>query len=159
MLYTNPIFGFIRNLLLVITGRVNYINKDIGKDITMEDGKIYTVFRRVVIKRFFYKNRKPEGLFIIRFKPTGVTVEENIRYSRKAMLFFQGFKGFRSKYWTVDYKTGECQGIYEWDAYEDAVRYSKSIAVKVMTNRSEKESVSFNVLENTEANRKFKIEG
>ncbi|KAJ49112.1 hypothetical protein CTM_19339 [Clostridium tetanomorphum DSM 665] len=157
MLYTNPIYGFIRNLLLFITGRVNYSKEDIGKNITMEDGKVYTVFRRVIIKHFFNKNRKPEGLFIIRFKPDGVTIEENIRFSRKAMMVFQGFKGFRTKYWTVDYNTGECQGIYEWDSYKDAVRYSKSIAVKVMTNRSENGSVSFKVLENTEANRNFKI--
>jgi hypothetical protein len=74
------------------------------------------------------------------------------------MMIFQGFKGFRSKYWTVDYKTGECQGIYEWDSYKDAIRYSKSIAVKVMTNRSEKGSVSYKVLENTKENRNFEIE-
>jgi hypothetical protein len=159
MLYTNPIYGVIRNLLLFITGRVHYIKQDVGKNITMEDGKVYTVFRRVVISRFINNNRKPKGLFIIRFKPFGVTVEENIKFSRKAMMVFQGFKGFRSKYWTVDYKTGQCQGIYEWDKYDDAVRYSKSIAVKVMTNRSQKGSVSYKVLENTEENRKFKIEG
>lgn len=159
MLYTNPIFGVIRNLLLFATGKVNYIKEDVGKNILMDDGKVYTIFRRVVIRYFFNKNRKPEGLFIIRFKPVGITIEENIRYSRKAMMVFQGFKGFRSKFWTVDYKTGECQGIYEWDSYKDADRYSKSIAVKVMTNRSEKGSVSFKVLENTEVNRNFKIEG
>ena len=158
MLYTDPIYGFIRNLLLFATWRVHYIKEDIGKNITMEDGKVYTVFRRVEIRRFFNKNRKPEGLFIIRFKPVGITVEENIRFSRKAMMVFQGFKGFRTKYWTVDYNTGECQGIYEWDTYKDAIRYSQSIAVKVMKNRSEEDSVSFKVLENTEANRNFKIE-
>lgn len=157
MLDTNLIYGFIRNLLLFATGRVNYIKEDIGRDITMDDGKVYTVFRRVVIRRFINKNKKPEGLFIIRFKPAGVTIEENIKYSRKAMMIFQGFQGFRSKYWTVDYKTGECQGIYEWDSYEDAVRYSKSIAVQVMITRSEKGSISYKVLKNTEENRNFKI--
>lgn len=158
MLYTNPIYGIVRTLLLYATGRVNLVKEDIGKQITMEDGKIYTVFRRVIIKRFINKNKKPKGLFIIRFKPAHMTIEENIKYSRKPMMVFQGFKGFRSKYWTVDYKTGECQGIYEWDTYEDAERYSKSIAVKVMTNRSEKGSVSYKVLRNIEENRNFKIE-
>ena len=87
-----------------------------------------------------------------------MTIEQNIRYSNKAMMIFQGFKGFRSKYWTVDYETGECQGIYEWDTYEDAVRYSKSIAVKVMSKRSEQGSISFKVLRNTEENKKLVIE-
>lgn len=159
MIFTNPIYGFIKTLFLFITGRVSFIKEDVGKKILMEDGKVYTVFRRVIIKRFINKKRKPEGLFIIRFKPAFMTIGENIKYSRKPIIIFLGFKGFRTKYWTVDYKTGECQGIYEWDTYEDAVRYSKSIAVKVMTNRSEKGSVSYKALKNTEENRKFKIEG
>ncbi|MHC1685068.1 MAG: hypothetical protein AB6733_19390 [Clostridiaceae bacterium] len=158
-MYTNPIYGLIKNLLLFVTARVNYIKEDVGKVIVMEDGKRYTIFRRVIIKRFINKNKKPEALFIIRFKPIGVTVEENIKYSRKAMMIFQGFQGFRSKYWTVDYSTGECQGIYEWDTYKDAIRYSRSIAVRVMTNRSEKGSVSYEILENTEKNRSFRIVG
>ncbi len=159
ILDTNPLYGFIRTLLLFVTGRVFFVQKDIGKKITMEDGNVYTVFRRVIIRRFFNGNEKPEGLFIVRFKPVGMTIEENIKYSRKPMMIFQGFKGFRSKYWSVDYKTGECQGIYEWDTYQDAVTYSKSIAVKVMTNRSEQGSVSYKVLYNTEENRNFIIEG
>lgn len=159
MLYTNPIYGMVMTLILFASRKVNLVKKDIGKSITMEDGKVYVVFRRVVITRFTNKNKKPDGLFIIRFKPYGMTIEENINYSRKPMMVFLGFKGFRSKYWTVDYKTGECQGIYEWDTYEDAVRYSNSIAIKVMTNRSEKGSISFKVLSNTEENRNFKIEG
>lgn len=159
MFYANPIYGFIRTIFLYVTGRVNLVKEDKGKRIIMGDGKLYTVFRRVIIKKFINNNKKPEGLFIIKFKPSGMTIEENIKYSRKPMLIFQGFKGFRSKYWTVDYETGECQGIYEWDTYEDAERYSKSIAVKVMTNRSEKGSVSYKILRNTEENRNFKIEG
>lgn len=158
MFYTNPVYGLIRNILLFATGRVNYVKKDKGKIVTMEDGKAYTVFRRIIIRRFINKNKKPEGLFIVRFKPVGMTIEENIKFSRKAMMIFQGFQGFRSKYWTVDYHTGECQGIYEWDTYEDVVRYSKSIAMKVMTNRSEKGSIFYKVLRNTQENRTFKIE-
>jgi len=157
MFSTNPIFGIIKTLFLFITGRVNYVKEDIGKKITMEDGKIYIIFRRVIISRFC-KSKNPEGLFIVRFKPKNMTIEQNIKYSKKAMMIFQGFKGFRSKYWTVDYKTGECQGIYEWDTYEDAVRYSKSIAVKVMSKRSEQGSISFKVLRNTEENKKLVIE-
>jgi len=159
MFYTNPMYGFIRTLLLFVLGRFDLVKEDKSKKITMDDGKVYTVFRRVIKRSFGNCNKKPEGLFIIRFKPAFMTIEENIRYSRKPMLVFMGFKGFRSKYWTVDYNTGECQGIYEWDTYEDAERYSKSIAVKVMTNRSEKGSVSFKVLKNAEENRNFKIEG
>jgi hypothetical protein len=158
LIYTNPIYGFIRTIFLLITGRVRLVKEDVGKRITMEDDKVYTVFRRVIIRGFEHNNRKPEGLFIVRFKPLGMTIEENIKYSRKPMLIFMGFHGFRSKYWSVDDKTGECQGIYEWDTYEDVERYSKSIAVKAMTNRSEKGSVSFKVLRNIEENRKFSID-
>lgn len=157
-LKTNPVYGFFRTIFLYLAGRVYFIKEDVGKNIKMEDGKVYRIFRRVIIKHFSKKSKKPEGLFIIRFTPENMTVEENIKYSRKPMLVFQGFYGFRSKYWAVDYDTGECQGIYEWDTYEDALRYSKSIAVRVMTNRSKKDSIKFWILENTEKNRRFSIE-
>lgn len=159
MIYTNPVYGFVRTLVLFITGRIRLLKKDIGKKIKMQDGKVFTIFRHVEIKRFLNKTKHPEALFLIRFKPVDMSVEENIRFSRLPMMVFMGFKGFRSKYWCVDEKTGLCQGIYEWDTRKDAENYSKSIAVRFMNNRSEKGSVKFEIIKNIKENRTWGILG
>lgn len=156
MIYTNPVFGFLRYLLLYISGRVVFLRKEIGKKIIMEDSKDFTVFRRVVIKKYFNKGKEPEGLFIVRFTPA-MEIKKNIKLSTILMLFIMGFKGFRSKYWCVNEETGTCLGIYEWDTVKDAERYSKSIAVRNMTKRSLSSSIIFQVLANKEENHNWQL--
>ena len=157
MIYTNPLFGVIRTLWLFITGRVRFNNSPVGKIITMKDGKTFTIFRRVKIRKYFGRNADPQGLFIVQFTPT-MDIKKNIRLSKIMLLIFMGFKGFRSKYWCVNEESGECQGVYEWEKLEDAERYSKSIAVRNMTKRSVPGSVSFKVMDNSASNRNWRIE-
>lgn len=156
MIYTNPIFGFIRTLLLFLLGRVRFSKAEVGAVMVMQDGQNFKIFRRVVIKRFFRNQEKPEGLFVVRFTPK-MDLVKNIKLSRIMLLIFMGFKGFRSKFWCLDEETGMCQGVYEWDSLTDAQRYARSIAVKNMIKRSEPDSVSFAVLENSEVNRTWRI--
>ena len=157
MIFTNPLYGFFRTLFLFATGRVNFRKSEIGATIVMADGEEFRIFRRVVIKKYVEDGIGPKGLFIVRFKPK-MDLKANIQLSRIMLLIFMGFQGFRSKYWCVNERTGVCQGIYEWDTLADARRYSKSIAVKNMTKRSEPDSVSFQVLENTFDNRDWRID-
>ena len=156
MIYTNPLYGFVKTSLLFICGRVQFSKSDLGKKILMGDGKTFEIFRRVTIKQFSDNNSKPKGLFIVRFTPK-MDINKNIQLSKIMMLIFMGFKGFRSKYWCVNKETGMCQGVYEWDELEDADRYSKSIAVRNMTKRSVLGTVSYKVLENSENNRDWQI--
>ena len=144
---TNPFIGFLRTILLYITGRVKYIRSSIGKEFIMDDGKKFTVIRHVIIGQTGKKYAEPQAVFIARFKPKNMTIEENKRFSRIPMLVFMGFRGFRSKYWMVDETTGLCQGIYEWDTLQDAENYSNSIAASFMTKRSVPDSVSFEIIE------------
>lgn len=142
---TNPIVGFFRTLYLFIVGRVKLYPEDIGKEFKMEDSETFTVFRHVKIKPSKRQKAEPEAVFTIRFKPSDMSVEKNTKFSRLPMMVFMGFKGFRSKYWMVNYETGMCQGVYEWQTYKDAINYSRSIAVKFMTKRSEEGSVTFGI--------------
>jgi hypothetical protein len=144
---TNPFIGFLRTIFLFLTGKIQFVKSDIGKEFTMEDGVTFKVFRRVIIRSSNKNN--PQAIFKIRFQPKDMTVEENKRFSRIPMLIFMGFHGFRSKYWMVNEETGLCQGIYEWNTLQDAVAYSKSIAVKFMTKRSVEDSVKYKVIENS----------
>lgn len=156
MIYTNPLFGFLRTLILFLTGRVYFDKENIGATIVMTDGKEFKIFRRVIIKKFIINGKQPKCLFIVRFTPT-MDIKKNIKLSKILMLIFMGFKGFRSKYWCVNEDTGMCQGIYEWDKPEDAEHYSKSIAVRNMTKRSKPGTVTYEVLDNTESNRSWRI--
>lgn len=156
MIYTNPLFGFFRTMILFISGRVHFKKTDVGATIVMSDGIEFKIFRSVTIKKFINKDKKPNGLFIVRFTPT-MDIGKNINLSKILMLVFMGFKGFRSKFWCVNEKSGMCQGVYEWDTLEDAEHYSKSIAVKNMTKRSKPGTVAYNVLDNIESNRSWEI--
>jgi len=111
----------------------------------MEDKKEFNIFRHVSIRT--KQDIEPIGLFIVRFKPANMTVEQNIKFSRRPMMVFMGFKGFREKYWCVNKDTGLCQGIYKWQTVKDAKNYSKSIAMKFMTRRSYPDSVEYEIID------------
>lgn len=142
---TNPVWGFVRTIALFLTFRVHYQKKDVGRMITMEDGQTFRIFRHVKIQAA--KLNRPEGAFVVRFRPQNMTVDQNIRFSLLPMMIFMGFHGFREKFWCVDDKTGLCQGVYTWQTVKDAENYSKSIAMRFMTNRSDPESVSAKIID------------
>jgi hypothetical protein len=142
---TNPIWGFLRTILLLLSLRVHFLKKDVNKTITMEDGQTFRVFRHVRIRTADPK--RPEGAFVVRFKPENMTVDQNIRFSLLPMMIFMGFHGFCEKYWCVNDETGLCQGVYAWQTIKDAENYSKSIAMRFMTNRSDPKSVSARVID------------
>ena len=141
---TNPILGFLKTLLLFANNRVIFLKKDKNKQIGMEDGMKFRVFRHVKIRG--RQLIEPEAVFIVRFRPQNMTVKENIRFSLLPMMIFMGFRGFREKYWCVNDETGLCQGVYAWQTIEDAENYSKSIAMRFMSRRSDPESVNFRVI-------------
>ena len=101
---TNPMMGFLKTLWLFVSGRVEFYRKDAGKLIEMEDGHRFRVFRHVKIRSA--NPERPGGVFIVRFRPVNMGIEENIRFSRLAMMIFMGFRGFREKYWCVDDESG-----------------------------------------------------
>ena len=141
---TNPILGFFRTLLLFVSRRVTFIKEDVDKQILMEDGSGFRVFRHVKIRA--PQLERPKAAFIVRFCPRNMTVKQNIRFSLLPMMIFMGFRGFREKYWCVNDETGLCQGVYAWQSMEDAENYSKSIALRFMANRSDPESLSFKII-------------
>jgi hypothetical protein len=142
---TNPVVGFLKTLWLFLSGRVVFLKHDVGKIITMPDGHKFRIFRHVRIRST--SQDRPQGAFVVRFKPEKMGIEENIRFSRLPMLIFMGFHGFREKYWCVDDETGLCQGVYAWQTLEDANNYSRSIAMRFMTRRSVVGSVTSQVID------------
>lgn len=143
---TNPFLGFIRTLNLLLTGRAVFDGAAAGKTISTPDGKRFTVFRRVQI-RVKPGTPEPGAVFLVRFRPSGMTVWQNVRFSLLPMLIFMGFTGFRSKYWAVDEASGLCQGLYEWQTLKDAENYAQSVAMRFMARRSDPASVEWRVID------------
>ena len=56
-------------------------------------------------------------------------------------------KGFRSKTWMVGRKTGQFQGLYEWDTVEDAECYWNSFPLKLMKRRSIPDTLKYEIVE------------
>jgi hypothetical protein len=141
---TNPVMGLLRTLFLFCSLRVTFIKDDRHRQIVMEDGARFRVFRHVKI--WDSQSGSPKAVFIVRFRPRNMTVKQNIRFSLIPMMIFIGFHGFREKYWCVNDETSLCQGVYAWQTMEDAENYSKSIAMRFMVNRSDPESVNFKII-------------
>ena len=152
---TNPVIGFIRTCFMFMFRKFQFDDEVVNKKIIMNDGSIFTVFRRVIVKR--NKTVEPQAYFLVRFRPRHVTPDENIKFSKKPMMIFMGFSGFCSKIWAVDYKTGLCQGLYEWEKVEDAENYSKSIAMKFMANRSDPDTVIYKIVDKRKESIEFEI--
>ena len=132
-----------RSLALLLIGRVRLVRGDVGRILTMEDGKQFSVFRHVRVKA----PGQPTTVFIVRFTPAHMSVRQNIRFSLLPMIPLLGMHGFREKYWCVNRQTGECQGIYAWQTAADAHAYAGSVALRFMTSRSLSGSVSHQVLD------------
>jgi hypothetical protein len=130
-----------RSVVLLLTGRVRFSRAQNGRLLTMEDGKQFTVFRHAKVDA----REEPAGVFIVRFTPAHMSVRQNIRFSLLPMIPLLGMRGFREKYWCVNKQTGECQGVYAWQTIADAQAYARSIALRFMTGRSLRGSVSHQI--------------
>ncbi len=153
----HPITGLIKTLYLFISNRIKFDSSVINREILMPDGKSFTIFRRVSILSSS-GTPDPASYFLVRFKPQNIGIKGNIKFSFIPMMIFMGFKGFRSKYWAVNYETGLCQGLYEWQTLEDAENYSKSIAMKFMIKRSFPESIEYKIIDKENASFRFTIQ-
>jgi hypothetical protein len=63
---THPLIGFVKTLFLFLTGRVAFISQSKGRQLEMEDGLSFEVFRHVRVKT---AAEEPQTVFIVRFKP------------------------------------------------------------------------------------------
>ncbi len=133
----------------VFSGRVHFPEKCIGQNLTMEDGKKFVVFRRLKISdRTNITN--DNAVFKVRFQFKSFKPSINKRLSMIPTPFLIGMKGFLEKYWAFDENSGFFQGIYQWKSKEFAEKYPNSLIFKLMTNRSAKGTLSYEIIPNTE---------
>jgi len=136
----------IRNLL---RGYVHFPKEYVGDVLTMENGKMFTVFRRLKVDG---KGDNPADLavFKVRFKFKNLSTGANKRLSIIPAPFLMGMKGFREKNWTINENTNDFQGIYQWTSREMAERYPDTFIFKLMTKRAAPGTVSYEIIPNTD---------
>jgi hypothetical protein len=136
---------FLGNILF---GNVQYSGENNGKILIMEDGKQYKIFRRLGVN---VKNNTTDSLavFKVRFKFSGLKPGTNKRLSIIPAPFLLGMKGFLEKCWMYDEESGYFQGVYQWESREAAESYPNSFIFKLMTKRSAKGTLSYEIIPNT----------
>lgn len=138
----HPVLSACKWLAYVCSGKLQFPKQRIGESISGEGGKVFKVFRQVVVE----KKLVPKAIFMVQFKLAGMAPETNIKVSALAIPFFVGLPGFLSKCWMLDEKSGYFQGIYEWETEEHAKRYASSFAMKFMCKRALPGSISYTII-------------
>lgn len=133
----------------LLSGRVHFPEDYVGKVIEMKDGQNYRIFRRLQIDNKS-ENHNDKIIFKVKFRFRNLSPEANKRLSIIPAPFLMGMKGFREKIWTINEKTNEFQGIYQWSAREAAERYPETFIFRLMTKRAALGTVSYEIMPDTD---------
>ena len=145
----NPVKSLFMTLINWIRLRIHFPKNYNGHIFKMKDGTEFEIFRHVIVGSKSLPKSEKGDIFIVRFKLSEMTVERNVKFSRFPIPMFIGLPGFRAKFWFLNRQTSYNQGIYQWETEQDAINYSKSFAVDFMTKRSEPNSISYEIIQNS----------
>jgi len=133
----------------LLRGYVHFPKEYVGDVLTMEDGKMFTVFRRLKVDGKGY-NPDDLAVFKVRFKFKNLSTGANKRLSIIPAPFLMGMKGFREKIWIINESTNDFQGIYQWSSKEAAMHYPDTFIFKLMTKRAAPSTISYEIMPNTD---------
>ena len=142
----NPFLSLLKTLSYALTGRLHFPRKRIGEVITMEDEQDFVIFRQLIVDPSQDQPEEPGATLRVRFHVAHMSARQNKLFSLLPIPFFAGLPGFRSKLWMLNEASGDFQGIYEWDSVEHAKNYANSFAMKFMTMRSARGSISYEII-------------
>ena len=133
----------------LLRGYVHFPKEYIGDVLKMEDGQMFTVFRRLKVDGK-EDNHDDLAVFKVKFKFKNLSTGANKRLSIIPAPFLMGMEGFREKNWTINENTNDFQGIYQWSSREMAERYPDTFIYKLMTKRAAPGTVSYEIIPNTD---------
>ena len=129
-----------RATLLRLRGRIHFPKGCVG-DVEHGEDEDFVVFRKVMLEPLRDQPEKPGAIFVVRFRFARFTPRTNRFLSLIPIPFIVAQPGFRSKTWMIGKKTGEFQGVYEWERVEDAESYWTSFPMKLMKRRAVPETL------------------
>jgi len=116
----------------------------------MEDGLCFSIFRQM---HLVIKHHSAIGsVFVVRFQFKKFSHKINMRLSRIPILLIAGSPGFQNKIWMIDWKTGYWQGVYQFENATAIEKYKKSFVLGMMNKRAVSETITYQVLPDTEIN-------
>jgi hypothetical protein len=116
-------------VLRVLTGRLRFENRYVGRVFVMENGQRFRAFRHLSQRAGGAGGQVSPAVLVVRFKFARFSQSVNRLLSLIPVPLIGGYPGFRHKLWMVDDETGYWQGVYEWKSAE-AVRGSEQRALK-----------------------------
>ena len=133
----------------LLRGNVHFPEEYVNAVLTMEDGKRFTVFRRLTVDDHEEGQGTP-AIFKVRFRFKNLSIGANKQLSIIPAPFLMGMEGFLEKDWTINEATNEFQGIYQWSSTEAAEKYPNSFIFKLMTKRAAPGTVTYEIMPNTD---------
>lgn len=128
-----------------LCGRVHFQKKRLGEVIQGKED--FIIFRQAVLDPTATQPERPGAILAVRFQFRRFSLKTNRILSIIPIPFILAQPGFRSKIWMFEKRTGEIQGLYEWDTVEDAEKYRFSFPMKLMKKRAIPESLTYEIKE------------
>jgi hypothetical protein len=133
----------------LLSGRIRFPKDRTGKLLTMENGEEYYVFDDVQVVSSRPQLAESMTVLRVRFKFDRYSDAVNRRLFQIFTPIITGMPGFQRKIWTFCEKSGDYQGIYQFESMELAERYRKSPIMWVLEKRSVPGSISYELLSDT----------
>ena len=132
-----------------LVGRLGFERRYVGRELVMEDGRRFRVFRHLTLKGSGARPPGPPTVFVVRFRFARLSQGLNRLLSLIPVPLIAGYTGFRQKVWMADEESGHWQGVYEWESAEAVEAYRRSFVLRLMNRRAEPESISYAVIKGT----------
>ncbi len=132
------------------SGAVRCSDELLGVPLRMSDGRTYVPFRHTVQDERKWSRARPPAVLHARFHLGVLPARRRSLHALFRVVcivttpFFVGIRGFRSKLWMVDPRTGDFAGLYEWDDLDSARAYAVGLS-SVLRLLSTPGSVSYEV--------------
>ena len=134
----------VRSAYLWLCGRVHFPKKSLGE--VVKGNEDFIIFRQAVLDLKESQPKKPGAILKVCFQFGRFSVKTNRILSIIPIPFILAQPGFRSKTWMFGKRTGEFQGLYEWDRVEYAEKYQFSFPMKLMKKRAVPESLTYEII-------------
>ena len=135
---------FARATAYRLRGRVHFAKDAIGEVYQGSDEE-FVVFRKMTLDPGDQRPAEPGAMFTIRFQFARFSAATNKKLSLLPAPFIAAQPGFRSKAWMLGRKSGDFQGVYEFDTLADAEAYRTSFPLRIMKRRAAPGSVSHEI--------------
>lgn len=128
------------SLVRLMTGRIRFSKKYLGKNVVMLDGQAYSIFRHV--QRQHASENEASSIFVVRFKFSRLSHRANKIASLIPMLIITGYPGFHIKMYGVNKANGFWQGMYQWESEQALSEYTQSFVYRMMNKRAIQSSIA-----------------